>query len=374
MSGTNGGEPAEDAARLLRRGIDELRDLLGEQWSVQVEEAPGQAGDLGYDALIGIEGPDSHGSALMAAVPDPTPARLERELLPRVSLIRRFRPDAAAVVVAPWISPRAREMLSGWGCGYIDLTGNISFRMNRPAVMIQAQGATRDPRPRAIGQKRGLSGARAGRLVRALVDVQPPYRAGELTEATGLSPAYVSRLLDVLQEEGLIRRRGRGVVNVDWEALVRLRASETTLLKSGRFSGFLASNGTDRFLDWLRGQCELHAELAVTGPLAALQLAPVTIGGQVMLYASANVATNIANSRDLFSVAQGADVLLLQPPDMAVFVGRRGVDGLPHVALSQLALDCLSGPGRLPHTGEAVLDHMRSHEKTWRLPNLNALE
>jgi hypothetical protein len=284
--------------------------------------------------------------------------------------MRRFRPDAAAVVIAPWISPRTRGLLSNWDCGYIDLTGNISFRMNRPAVVIQTEGSPRDPRPRVVSDRRGLSGARAGRLVRTLVDVRPPYRAIELSEATDLSPAYISRLLDVMQEEGVIRRRGRVITNVDWEDLLRLRASEITLLKPGHFTAFLAPNGLDGFLGWLREQHQMHPEFAVTGPLAALGLAPVAIGGQAMLYASAEASASIANGQKLFPIEQGADVLLLQPADMGVFAGLRQVDGLPHVALSQLALDCLSGPGRLPATGEAVLDYMRDHENTWRLPIL----
>jgi len=62
----------------------------------------------------------------------------------------------------------------------------------------------------------------------------------------------------------------------------------------------------------------------------------------------------------------GADVVLLHPADSVVFERRRAVDGLPHVALSQLALDSLAGPGRMPAEGAAVLEYMADHESDWR--------
>jgi hypothetical protein len=51
--------------------------------------------------------------------------------------------------------------------------------------------------------------------------------------------------------------------------------------------------------------------------------------------------------------------------DGVVFERSRMVNGIRHVALSQLVLDCLSGPGRLPAEGEAVLAHMAESEALW---------
>jgi hypothetical protein len=55
---------------------------------------------------------------------------------------------------------------------------------------------------------------------------------------------------------------------------------------------------------------------------------------------------------------------------MVVFERPRLIDGVPHVALSQLAIDCLSGPGRMPAEGEAVLDYMVQTENSWRVNRL----
>ena len=47
----------------------------------------------------------------------------------------------------------------------------------------------------------------------------------------------------------------------------------------------------------------------------------------------------------------------------------RVVDGVPHVAYSQLVLDGLGGPGRMPSEAEAVLGYMSENEDSWREPN-----
>jgi hypothetical protein len=46
------------------------------------------------------------------------------------------------------------------------------------------------------------------------------------------------------------------------------------------------------------------------------------------------------------------------------------VDGIGHVALSQLVMDCANGPGRLPEEGAAVLEWMQANEEAWRNPML----
>lgn len=70
----------------------------------------------------------------------------------------------------------------------------------------------------------------------------------------------------------------------------------------------------------------------------------------------------------LLRVDQGADVLLLQAHDRVVFTRPRTVDGIAHVALSQLVLDGLAGPGRMPAEAEAVLAYMAEDETRWRQP------
>lgn len=121
----------------------------------------------------------------------------------------------------------------------------------------------------------------------------PPYRGTGLAEASGLSLGYVSKLLDAMESQRLIRREGRTVVDVEWAGLLRQRA------------------------------------------------------------------------------VAGADVLLLRSTGSIALRGRRLIDNVPHVAVSQLVLDCLGGPGRMPAEGNSILEYLKLDEESrWRRPNL----
>ena len=61
---------------------------------------------------------------------------------------------------------------------------------------------------------------------------------------------------------------------------------------------------------------------------------------------------------------EGANVVFLRPPNTVPYLLTETVDGLTYAAPSQIVIDCLSGPGRMPAEGEAVLEWMSSAEDT----------
>lgn len=83
---------------------------------------------------------------------------------------------------------------------------------------------------------------------------------------------------------------------------------------------------------------------------------------------------HIASILRLLRSDTGADVLLLRARSPVVFEGTRLIDEIKYVALSQLALDSLSGTGRMPAEGELLLSYMAEHEQEWRLQNLEQLK
>lgn len=350
---------------LLDEGLRSLRSLLGVEWTAEVSDRPSS----GADALVDVRSPDQQSVALLVELKSSvTPRLIADVLMPKRELIGLIDGIGGLLVMGPWISPRSQDMLRDAGINYLDLTGNVSVRSSRPGIAIYTQGAAKAPRrAQAARETTTLGGVRAGRLVRTLVDVAPPYRASALADRTGLSLSYVSKLLDILDEQLLIRRDGRLIVDVDWANLLRSRAAHLNLLKNHSYVGAIAPNGIPAALASLSDFARRNSESAIvlTGSFAARAIAPVAIGGQLMIYA-ADPGT-VATSLGLFAVNEGADVLLLRANDDLVFEGHRVVDGVPHVALSQLALDCLSGTGRMPAEGEAVISFMTAHEPDWRI-------
>ncbi|MFD7377261.1 helix-turn-helix domain-containing protein [Streptomyces mirabilis] len=354
---------------LLQEGLRRLADLLGPTWNVGLR--PVHEGARGVDALVELkpEGDGTFTQLLVELKRSVTPRMIEEVLLPRVDLLRQVNHYTNLLVMAPWLSLKTQQMLRQHDISYLDLTGNVSLRVTRPAIVIYTEGATRAPRAMTSGQSRTtLAGPKAGRLVRLLAEVRPPYRAGELAQASGLSLAYVSRLLDTLGDQLLIRRDGRTITDVDWPNLLRARAEQAVLLKSNTYTGMLAPNGVESVLMRLRTLPPSEFDgVAVTGSYAAHDVAPLSAGGQLMLYVAPRLGLDdLSDDLGLLRVQENADVLLLRPPDDVVFEGTRDVMGIQHVALSQLALDCLSGPGRMPAEGEAVLEYMSRDEGQWR--------
>ncbi len=280
--------------------------------------------------------------------------------------------DVPLLVVAPWLSKRTQELLAKQRINYIDLTGNALLCLDSPAIYLETVGSPRNPAPRERGRVQ-MTGAKAARLIRFLVDVRPPYGVRELAAATDLAPGYVSRLLDALYREALIERRSRGPVeSVDVGALLRRWASSYDIFRTNGVDASVAVGGIDRLLGDLAGGAGGGMKLAITGSVAAARLAPVTAPAVLHLYCAE--PASLAEQLKLLPAEEGGDVLLLKPFDEVVWSRLREEGGLPYAAPSQVAVDCLTGNGRMPAEGEALIRWMLDDEAAWRLPSLEAAE
>ncbi|MFI6031279.1 helix-turn-helix domain-containing protein [Amycolatopsis magusensis] len=353
-----------DAGELLDQGVQALAELLDEWRVVTVHDDPV---DRGGDTLIEVQPPNADPVLRFLAElsTEVTPRFVETVLRSKQRLLQRTQAEMSLLVITPHLSVRTRNSLREARIDYVDLTGNISVRSSRPAVVLYTEGGRHRPRfaPSGTGS---LAGAKAGRLVRMLVDHAPPYRAKQLADRAGLSLPYVSRLLTLLEEQLLVRREGRVLTEVDWAGLVRARAEAFGLLRHNAPLPMLAPNGLGPVLEKLAAS---KARAVVTGSHAARELAPVAIGGQLMLYVP-GTGEELGDELGLLPVDEGADVVLLRAGDEVVFERPRVRGGLNFVASSQVAIDCLSGPGRMPAEGEAVVAWMARDESKWRLPRL----
>ncbi|MGH2862764.1 MAG: hypothetical protein ACRDLT_14850 [Solirubrobacteraceae bacterium] len=278
--------------------------------------------------------------------------------------------SVSVLVVAPWLSARTQEVLRAEEINYVDLTGNAWIRSEQPAVFISSVGATRNPEP-AQREPARLRGAKAGRLVLALVDVCPPYGVRGLAQATELNPGYVSRLLEALDREALVDRSSRGEVTaVHYPALLLRWIEAYQVFKSNDVSRFIAPDGAAQALAKLRS-VTTRSRVAVTGSFAAVRRAPVA--APALLTAYVDDLPAVADALNLLPADEGANVVLLRPFDSAVWERLEVDDGIAYAAPSQVAADCLTGTGRMPAEGQALLTWMTENEAAWRVPSLAAL-
>ena len=277
------------------------------------------------------------------------------------ALIRTLGPEAAPLVVAPFLSSSVRRCLNEAGLSYADNTGNMRILLGEPALYIETQGAARNP-DRKQRQARSLKGPKAGRLIRSLCDDAPPFAVRKLANAAGINAGYVSRVMSFLESEDLIERENRGPVTlVRWRRLIERWADDYSFQGSNRVIPYLEPRDIG---DLPRRLAALGGSLAVTGSAAAAVLAPIAPTRLIAAYVGSPEAA--AEKLGLRPAETGANVLLAEPYDPVVFDRTRELDGVPFAAPSQVAADLLSGPGRGPSEAQALLDWMQAHEPDWR--------
>lgn len=349
---------------LLVAAFERLRDLLSADDTMQLRQYPSQLPDSDREAAWEVSAPGYASRLLVEAFRRFVPRDLDRVLGGISPLVRKMMNDPAVVIVAPWISPRSRDLLTQRGLNYLDLTGNVRLKVALPAIYLRLDGAQHDPNPPAKQPVR-LNGTSINRLIRVLVDVEPPYRMVDLSRATGLSNSYVSRTLEVLHDERLIERsaKQKTITDVDWQGLLRARAEHYNLLKTNHAQTFLARTGPGQLIRQLAETND--DQTVITGSFAASNYVSVAAPTQLVLYVPS--INDAARRLGLMPAQQGANVLLLRAADESqVDRLRSAPDGTFHVGVSQLTLDCLAGNGRLPEEGEALIEWMAENIPAWR--------
>ncbi|MBN2195739.1 MAG: hypothetical protein JW751_23175 [Polyangiaceae bacterium] len=331
---------------LVRAGLQELRRRLPPGWSASPQDG----------AAVEVTAPDRRkGSLALEARARLTP----KDVPPLVDGLTCER--ATPVVVASFLTESTRARLRERGVSFLDLTGNARIVLPVPGLFIEAQGASEDPN-REERPARSLRGPKAGRVVRALIELKAAPGVRELAALTKTDAGYVSRVLSFLDSEALITRVGRGrIASVDWPTLLRRWAEEAPLDARGKLRTFLEPRGLSMLQTRL---AKLDALYAITGSLAAATLAPLAPARLATLWV--RDADTVAASLALRSADAGANVVLAEAVDESAFDRALQRDGLWYATPAQVAVDLLTSPGRGPQEGDELIDWMKANEGQWR--------
>jgi hypothetical protein len=195
--------------------------------------------------------------------------------------------------------------------------------------------------------------------------LRPPYGVRELAAKSGIAAASVSRVISFLEPENLVRRGQRGrVVEIDWPDLIRRWTQDYGLTKTNTTYTFLEPRGLTALLGKLEASAAAGFRYAVTGSLAAVQIAPFAPPRLAAVYME-NAQVQ-ATELGLRPAETGANVLLAEPFDPVVFDRSWQRDGIVYAALSQVAADLLTSPGRGPSEAEELIRWMEENEDAWR--------
>lgn len=373
--------PADREIDILRETISSIALRLPAGWKTDLEEQV-RLGGVIVDGLLRVTAPDgstgmllveakrliltrdvpmilSQLERIMAGLEEPSPPVRDRGQYQQRDRATSMEP----LVVARYLAPSTRETLERSGASYADLTGNTLVRLQEPAMFIRDVGAQQDPWRRP-GRPRGtLHGPPAARVVRALVDFKPPMSVPDLVKKSRASTGATYRVVDFLDEEGLILRERSRIDDVDWRRLLERWSKDYGFTRSNPVRTYLEPRGLPALVESLRGAKDL--QYLVTGSLAAARLAPYAPTRLAMIYVdNIQVAANRLGLRD---VGSGANVLLAATEYDAVYERAQEIDGLRIAAPSQIVVDLFTGPGRSPSEAEELMRWMAANEPTWRL-------
>lgn len=349
------GNPSNFGNTLVSEAVQALASTLPPGWSLR--SAPVDPGrlDQGIDALIDVVAPDGRAGRVAVEV---------RRVLHPGDARAVSEPRRAAglplLVVAPWMSAATQAQLDAAGFNRCDLTGNVRLTLSEPGLFILRTGALHDPAPARV--KGSLRGTRASAIVRRLASLRPPVGVRALAQLSGATPGYVTKLFDRLEADGAITRTATGqVAETDLRVLLERWARDAPLASRAHVSSWIDPRGLSTLVARL-GKLDLR--YAITGSFAALRHAPVAAPRLLSLYVDGAAA--FAEAAQLRPTEAGANVLLYIPEDPDVLDEAWHQDGLRFAPLPVVVADLLSGPGRSPAEGEALLTWMLEHPEVWR--------
>jgi hypothetical protein len=331
----------------------QLGGILPRGWKVRYSPADGSTHFDGYLELL---------------PPSGRPLRFEVELKSRfeprdidrtLRLNKELSKSEKALVLAPYLSRRSRELLKAQDISHADLTG--TFWLASGSLFIAQAGAEKSPKPGSEDRPRtSLRGPITGRVVRFLCDARAPLKVREIAAGTNVNAGNISRILEFLEREHFVERSERGSVSaVDWESLIGRWAPD--LQKERRLEAFLEPRGTEfvtgRLTEWA-------LPYAITGSYASAQLAPVVAPPAIDVY-----VRDIDEARASLALLPSdriGNVRLIQAFDRVAFERTIERRDLTLACPSQVAADLLTLPNRSRDEFNALIDWMRRHEPEWR--------
>lgn len=276
------------------------------------------------------------------------------------------------MIVARYISKSAQDWLRTNQVSYADSTGN--FMLISPSTstfLMSDSGAKSDPWRGAGRPRNTLKGDSAARVVRAILDKRPPFSIPQIISLAETSSGVTYRVIDYLERENLLStekkvidgKTKRIVIRVDWQKILTTWSNDYSYQKDNSVQNYIEPRGIEEVLRKLK---KVNPdEYVITGSVAANRLAPYAPSKQINLYA--RYPSELDKILGLRPVQTGANVQIASTSLDVVYERTTKLNGLSYACPSQVAVDLLSGSGRNPSEGEALMEWMDENREGWQI-------
>lgn len=267
-------------------------------------------------------------------------------------------PEVPHLLIAGESTAEARSILRRNGIALVDGLGNAHIEL--PGLLLHLEGSSSGRRLYGPGTPR--LGGKSGIVAQALL-LHPnrEWRIVELAKEASVSTGLVHRVLERLQDSGVVATEGTGPYKVrrlvDAGALLDLWAEEEAS-NPIRSPGYLLAQTPQQLIEMLTSGLEQAQEdHALTGAAAANLIAPFVTAVPVVelwvsaLAAPADVHTVVGSE----PVTEGANFLMLQQKNDAPLAFREELNGISIANRFRIYVDLLRDPRR----GRDQAQHLR---------------
>jgi AraC-like DNA-binding protein len=299
-------------------------------------------GDLQADLVVDIRFGTKRKTLLMNLNSSGEPAFLHKAAS-QLHLASVRWPNSYPVVVAPYVSPRGREILRQSRVGFLDLVGNCLLEFD--GVYIERVEAAKPPAVRR--RQRSLFAPVSSRIHRVLLEnAERRWKLRDLAQEADMSIGLVHRVVQRLLDETFLERQDRLLVLRDPAGLLAAwREAYEYSQNSIRVYHAAARTPKQLMQRIAEAARQMPGRYAFTLHAGASLVAPFVRFTDVHVYTDEPAEAWI-DALGLREVEFGGNLSLIQPYDAGLYYRAREVDGAIVVGDIQLYLDLYHYPAR----------------------------
>lgn len=267
------------------------------------------------------------------------------------------------VVMVDYMTQSGRDRCRDAGVSWVDLSGNA--HLQEANLLIHVEG--KPNRFKRRGRPANMFSSKSSRIARYLL-MHPDewFLQRELTEATGLSEGYTSRIVRRLEEQHLVVRKSEGrasKVSVrDPDLLLDTWRDNYDFGRHKIYKGVAAARSGPKLTRKIASKLdEREIKYGATGLGAAWLWEQFADFRTATFYLDAGLTRDLREHLGFREESRGANLWLVIPDDRGVFDGSTMVEGVECVHPIQIYLDLFGHPERAPEAAE----HLRSRQIEW---------
>ena len=227
----------------------------------------------------------------------------------------KHQPGAYGVVLAPYISPEAREILRREGQGWFDLAGNCLISFDGIHVEIIRS----DVNPFNTKRKqRSIFSPKSGRILKLLLTEPQPIKGVDIASRTHVSTAQVSKVREALLDREWATSDSDGIRIVRPAAVLQAwREGRAPPVLMAQGYTLMHGKALDAHIQtlFMKAQTTQYHTLLLAGHSVARRIAPYARVAGEYFYADRRGAELIDEFLHLERSDQGANVFIYQPED-----------------------------------------------------------